>query len=109
MMWIAVLIAGLGSYGLRALPLILGPRIRIPQRTQDVLRFAGIGGLTALLVTSVAGIGAAGGAISALPPVAAVAVATVIARRGRSMAQVTLIGAAVFCATEFAVGCCMRF
>ena len=103
MMWIAVLIAGLGSYALRAVPLILGPRLRVPQRTQDVLRHAGIGGITALLVTSVAAIGTAGGATNALPPVAAVAVATVIARRGGSMALVMLIGAAVFGATEFAV------
>lgn len=103
MMWIAVLIAGLGSYALRAIPLILGPRLRVPQRTQDVLRHAGIGGITALLVTSVAAIGPAGGASNALPPVVAVAVATVIARRGGSMALVMLIGAAVFGATELAV------
>ena len=57
MMWIAVLIAGLGSYALRAVPLILGARLRVPQRTQDVLRHAGMGGITALLVTSIAAIG----------------------------------------------------
>jgi branched-subunit amino acid transport protein len=107
MMWIAVLIVGLGSFALRAVPLILGPRLRVAQRTQDVLQHAGIGGITALLVTSVAHIGPAGGATNALPPVAAVAVATVIARRGGSMVLVLLIGAAVFAATEFAVRCWM--
>ena len=105
MTWIAVIVVGVGSFAFRAIPLILGPRLRLSRRTQDVLRHTGMGGITALLVISLLGIGTAGGTTTALSAVAAVAVATVVARRGRSMALVMLAGGAGYGVVEFAVQC----
>jgi branched-subunit amino acid transport protein len=103
MIWVAVLIVGLGSYAFRAIPLILGAKLRLPQHTQDVLRHAGIGGMTALLVSSLVGLGRAGGTTVSLSAIAAVALAAVIARRGASMALAVLAGGAFYGAIGLAV------
>jgi branched-subunit amino acid transport protein len=50
----AVLAVGLGSQGLRALPLLLAGRLHIPPRVALVLRDAGTAALAALLAAAVA-------------------------------------------------------
>jgi branched-subunit amino acid transport protein len=94
--WIAVLVVGLGSYSFRVAPLLIGARLRLGARTQDVLRHAGMGGIAALLVTSVVGFGTSGGIVAVASAVGAVAVAAAVALRGRSMTLVVLAGGAVY-------------
>jgi branched-subunit amino acid transport protein len=94
--WIAVLLVGLGSYAFRVAPLLLGTRLRLRKPTQDILRHAGMGGIAALLVSSVVGFGSTGGPGAAASAVVAVAAAAVVALRGRSMTLVVLAGGAVY-------------
>ena len=51
---LTIAIVGLGSYLLRLAPLIVGERMRLPDHVESVLRHAGMGALTALMVLSVA-------------------------------------------------------
>jgi len=94
--WIAVLLVGLGSYAFRVAPLLLGTRLQWRKPTQDILRHAGMGGIAALLVSSVVGFGSTGGPGAAASAVVAVAAAAVVALRGRSMTLVVLAGGAVY-------------
>ena len=57
MIWIGVLAVGLGSFAFRAAPLLLGAGFEVPERTQAILRHAGMGGIAALLVSNIVGIG----------------------------------------------------
>ena len=103
MIWIAVLAVGLGSYAFRLTPLLLGARLTLRQRHQDILRHAGMGGMAALLVTSVVGFGTSEGLTAIASAGAATAVAVVLAWRGRSLAVVVLVGGAVYAAIETAI------
>lgn len=94
--WFAVLVAGLGSYAFRVAPLLLGNRLRISARTQDILRHAGMGGMAALLASSVLGFGSTGGAGAIAAVLAAVGAAAVVSWRGRSMTLVVLAGSAFY-------------
>jgi len=100
--WIAVLAVGLGSYAFRLAPLLLGSRLQLRQRPQDILRHAGMGGMAALLVSSVVGFGASGSLAAIASAGAATAIAAVVAWRGRSMAVVVLAGGAVYAVIELA-------
>ncbi len=100
--WVAVIAVGLGSYAFRVTPLLLGARVRVRQHPQDILRHAGMGGIAALLVSSVVGFGTLGGLAAVASAGAAVTAAVVIAWRGRSMAVVVLAGGAVYAAIELA-------
>ncbi len=94
--WIAVIAVRRGSYAFRLTPLLLGARVLLPQTTQDLLRHAGMGGMAALLVSSVVGFGTSGGLAAIASAGAATAAAGVVAWRGRSMAVVVLAGGAVY-------------
>lgn len=94
--WIAVLVAGLGSYVFRVAPLLLGHRLRLSERTQDILRHAGMGGMAALLASSILGFGSQGGAGAIAAVLAAVGVAALVAWRGRSMTVVVVAGSALY-------------
>jgi branched-subunit amino acid transport protein len=94
--WIAVLAVGLGSYAFRLTPLLLGARVRLRQTTQDMLRHAGMGGMAALVVSSVVGFGTSGGPAAVASATVATAAAAVVAWRGGSMAVVMLAGGAVY-------------
>jgi branched-subunit amino acid transport protein len=100
--WIAVAAVGLGSYAFRLTPLLLGARVRLRQATQDMLRHAGMGGMAALLVSSVIGFGSTGGLAAIASATAATAGAAVVAWRGGSMAVVMLVGGAVYAVIELA-------
>ncbi len=103
MIWIAVLAVGLGSYAFRLTPLLLGARLTLRQRHQEILRHAGMGGMAALLVTSVVGFGTSEGLTAIASAGAATAVAGVLAWRGRSLALVVLCGGAVYGVLEAAI------
>lgn len=94
--WMAVLVAGLGSYTFRAAPLLLGNRLRLTERTQNILRHAGMGGIAALLASSILGFGSTGGAGAIAAVLAAVVAAALVARRGRSMTLVVTAGSALY-------------
>lgn len=94
--WVAVALAGVGSYLMRVLPLLLGGRVQLSPRTQDVLRHTGMGGITALLVLGVLGAAGSSGAPAALPVVGAVLVSGGCALAGRSMALTVAAGAAAY-------------
>ncbi len=94
--WIAVLLVGAASYAFRVAPLLLGSRFQLGERNQDILRHAGMGGIAALLVSSVMGFGSTGGIAAMAAATIAVAVAGVVALRGRSMTVVVLAGGASY-------------
>ena len=108
MIWIGVLAVGLGSFAFRAAPLLLGAGFQLPQRTQQILRHAGMGGIAALLVSNIIGIGSGNGFVTAASAVVAVTVGAVVAWRGRSMTLVVLSGGAVYMGLDLivaALGC----
>lgn len=94
--WLAVAIAGVGSYLMRVLPFLLGERVQLSDRTQAGLRHAGIGGLTALLVLGLMGALESGGQAAVLPVVGALVVALASALAGRSMVVTVAAGAAAY-------------
>ena len=96
MIWTAVLVVGLGSFVFRAAPLLFGAAFRLPERTQQILRHAGMGGIAALLVSNIIGIGSGNGFCTTASAVAAVTVGAIVAWRGRSMTLVVLTGGAVY-------------
>ncbi len=93
--WIAVVLAGVGSYAMRLAPLVWGERRAIGERTQQVLRHAGMGGIAALVVYSVVGATRGGEIADLLPTLGAIAVAAILTFHGRSMTLALIIGGAV--------------
>lgn len=96
--WIAVVVAGLGSYLLRVLPFLAGDRVHLSERAQAGLRHAGMGAITALLVLGVVSLLRPGSGLAVVPVVAALVAATVCALKGRTMLTTVLIGAATYVA-----------
>lgn len=96
MIWIAVLVVGLGSFVFRTAPLLFDAGFRLPERTQQILRHAGMGGIAALLVSNIIGIGSGNGCCTTASAAAAVTAGAIVARRGRSMTPVVLTGGAVY-------------
>jgi branched-subunit amino acid transport protein len=103
MIWIGVLAVGLGSFAFRAVPLLLGAGFALPERTQAILRHAGMGGIAALLISDILGIGSGNGFWTTASTVGAVAVGAVVAWRGGSMTLVVLIGGAVYVGLDLIV------
>jgi branched-subunit amino acid transport protein len=97
--WIAVLGVGLGSYLLRAVPLLVLDRVDMPARTEQLLSRAGLAAITALIALSTRS--AASG--RATPAVAAIAVGAVLAHRKASMLHVVLAGAAMYAAIRLGI------
>lgn len=91
--WIAVLAVGLLSYTLRVVPFLLAERIPMSPDVETGLRHAGVGAITALLISSVTGPGLSG---DVLPTLVALSVASVLAWTGRSMGLVLTSGAVAF-------------
>lgn len=102
--WVAVLVAGLGSYSLRVLPFLAGDRVHLSERAQSGLRHAGMGAITSLLVLGVVGLLRPGSGLHAVPVVIAIIAATVSALLGRSMLMTVLIGAAAFALASLLAG-----
>ncbi len=79
--WAVVLAVGAISFALRALPLLASDTVRPGPRAQRGMRHAGIGAMTALLVTSLASHRSAPGTTD-VAPLVALAVAGLLAWRG---------------------------
>ena len=94
--WIAVVVAGLGSYLLRVLPFLAGDRVHLSERAQAGLRHAGMGAITALLVLGVVTVLRPGSGLAVMPVVAALVAATVCALKRRTMLTTVVIGAATY-------------
>ena len=102
--WVAVVVAGLGSYALRVLPLLAGDRVHLSERAQAGLRHAGMGAITALLVLGVVGVLRPGSGLHLMPVVVALVAATVSALLGRSMLMTVVIGTAAFAVASLVAG-----
>lgn len=89
--WIAVIAVGLGSYGMRVGPLLLRNHFEPPAVVDDLIRYAGTAAVTALLVTSCLRVVDRG---PLLPVVAALAVGSVLAWRGKPMYAIVVAGLA---------------
>jgi branched-subunit amino acid transport protein len=95
--WVVVLAVGAVSLAIRALPLLASEAINLGPRTEMALRNAGIGAMTALLVTALV----AHGGTSTHPDVgilAAVAIGAALAWRRSSMMRVVVVGTACYAA-----------
>lgn len=97
-MWLAIVGVGLGSYLLRAIPLVVLPRVSVPPAFDRVVRHAGLAAITALLVASISG--RTSGELG--PTVIAVVIASVLAIRGVSMVIVVSVGGLVYAAVLLA-------
>jgi branched-subunit amino acid transport protein len=102
--WIAIVLAGLGSYALRLAPFIRGERRAMSERTQQVLRHAGMGGIAALVVYSVTGSARSGDLLALIPTVTAITLAAVLTYRGRSMTVALIAGGAIQLAGALLLG-----
>ncbi len=80
---------------MRMAPLLWGERLAMGERTQQVLRHAGMVGISALVIYSVVGTARTGDLIGLLPTVVAIVVAAVLTFRGRSMTVGLIVGVAV--------------
>ena len=100
--WMGVLVVGLGSFGLRALPLLLAGRLHIPTRVAELLRDAGKAALAALLASAVAGADAQRDGGERLLLWLPLIVTAALALRGWSVARV-MLGAACCYAVALAL------
>jgi branched-subunit amino acid transport protein len=98
--WLAIIAVGVGSYVLRALPLVVLPRVTVPDWFDRAMRDAGLAAITALLVTSVNGRAATGDLV---PTLAAVGVGIALALRGKAMLHVVWVGGAAYASVLLAV------
>ncbi len=101
--WLGVLIVGAGSYGFRALPLLLAGRLRVPERVALLLRDAGTAALAALLASAVAGSDVQRDGGERLLLWLPLIVTAALALRGWSVARV-MLGAASCYAVALALG-----
>lgn len=91
--WLAVLGAGLGSYGLRLAPVLLAGRITWPDPVDRGLQHAGRAALVYLVITAMTGVVSTGPAPAAGAVVGG-AVALALGLRGHRLAIVFLAGIA---------------
>jgi branched-subunit amino acid transport protein len=91
--WWAVLGAGLGSYALRLVPLLLARRVTWPDGVDRALQHAGRAALVYLVVTAMVGVVSSGVAPAAGAVVGA-AMALVLGLRGHRLAVVFVAGLA---------------
>lgn len=95
-MWLAVLLVGLGSYVLRAVPLLLGERVQLPADVDAALHHAAVGAMTALLVLGVMHTVDRPFSTDGLAAALALAVAGAVGLRGHAMPLVVLSGGATY-------------
>jgi branched-subunit amino acid transport protein len=93
--WPAIVLAGVGSYVFRVLPLLVLPKVTLPPRIERGIRHGGFAAITALLVSSVTH---RGGASDLLPTLVAVGVGLGLAVRGAAMLRVVAIGGLTYLA-----------
>ena len=98
--WIAIIAVGLGSYGMRVGPLLLRNHFDPPPVVDELIRHAGIAAVTALLVTSSLRVVDRGPLV---PVVAALAVGSLLAWRGKPMYAIVIAGLACQWAAQLLV------
>ena len=88
--WLVILVAGLLSYAFRLVPAVLSGRVRALGRLERVAVYVVPATFAAVAATGVLALAtAASGALAPVPPLAALAVAVVVARcTGSSLAAV---------------------
>jgi branched-subunit amino acid transport protein len=91
--WVVIFAVGAGSYAFRLGPLLLLEQVSLSERTDRVIRYAGISAITALIATS-SRQHATGSAV--LPTVLAMAVGLALAARGASMMLLLAGGGATY-------------
>ena len=95
MIWPAIVLAGLGSYVFRVLPLLVLPKVTLPPRIERGIRHGGFAAIAALLVSSVTH---HGGTSDLLPTMVAVGVGLALAVHGAAMLRVVAIGGLTYLA-----------
>jgi branched-subunit amino acid transport protein len=98
--WFVIVAVGLGSLALRLGPLPLLPGARLSERTDRLVRHAGLGAIAALVALS--GRQVATGS-SPVPALVALAGGAVLAARGASMVRLLVVGAGLYAATALVV------
>jgi branched-subunit amino acid transport protein len=99
--WIAVLVVGAVSYASRLVPWLVLDRMEVGPQVEAVLRYAGVGAITALLVGGLLHPQASGRPVPAV--LAAVAVSGVLMWRGRSGLLAIGLGMGTFLAVDLLV------
>jgi branched-subunit amino acid transport protein len=95
-MWLAIVLVGLGSYAFRVVPLLLGERMRLSERTDATLRHAAVGAMTALMVLGVERVAAEPFRTDTIPVGMALVISATVALVGRSMPLVVLCGGVTY-------------
>ncbi len=96
MIWVVIFAVGAGSYVFRLGPLLLLERVSLSERSDRVIRYAGISAITALIATS-SRQHATGTAV--VPTVLALAAAIALAARGAPMMLLLAGGGGIYAAT----------
>jgi branched-subunit amino acid transport protein len=89
--WLAVLGAGLGSYGLRLFPALLAGRFTWPDEVDRGLQHAGRAALVYLVVTAMVGV-VSSGLAAAVGALLGAAIALTLGLRGHRLAIVFVAG-----------------
>lgn len=100
MTWVVMLAVGAGSFAFRLGPLLVAQRVTLSERADRLLRHAGIAAISALIVVSTKQTAAGGVTV---PTLLAVAVATVLAARGRSMLRLLMIGGGIYACSAIVI------
>ena len=100
MIWVVIFAVGAGSYAFRLGPLLLLERVSLSERSDRVIRYAGISAITALIATS-SRQHATGTAV--VPTVLALAAGIALAARGASMMLLLAGGGGIYAATVVVV------
>lgn len=95
-MWLTIILVGLGSYTLRVLPLLLGPRLRLSDRADAALRRTALAAMTALMVLGVKRIAADPFSLDIIPVAMSLAVSATATLLGRTIVIALLCGAATY-------------
>ena len=93
MIWLVIVGVGAGSFALRVVPLLLLERVSLGDRTDRMIRYAGMSAIAALISAS-ARTTASGTAT--VPTLTAIAVAIVLAARGASIFRLLICGGAIY-------------
>jgi branched-subunit amino acid transport protein len=103
--WIVILAVGLGSLAFRVVPQLVFERVTLSERGDQLVRHAGAGAITALIVTSTKQ-SASGN--STVPTLLAAGIGVVLAARGASMIRILICGGAVYAFSTIAVDLLVR-
>ena len=99
--WIAIVAVGVGSFVLRAAPLLMLQRVTLSDQVDRIIRHAGVAAIAGLIATTVRH--AAHGSTT-VPTLLAVAFGTWLAVRGGSMMRIIGTGGAIYAGALVAFG-----